>query len=158
MSLFNFPTETKQQIRTFRTSTSRSDKLQHLIIKIEPKPSYSIVIDDGKDNDDDDWDDISDAHSEGLNNLNELREILPDNTPRFILLSYPMTSKDGRKLTLLVLLYWKPSTVVSNEWKMLYAGCLEMVKSECSPNKFIEVSSGLEDEEDVEDLINAIEA
>ncbi|CDO96198.1 unnamed protein product [Kluyveromyces dobzhanskii CBS 2104] len=144
-TIYQLSTETKDQIKKFRTATARSDDIQIQVIKIQPKPSYEIIIDD----DDEDLGDFS--------QLEDLAELLPDNIPRFVLLSYPVTTRDGRKKTPLVLLYWKPATVVSQEWKMIYAGALEMVRAECSVNKFVEVSSGLEDEDDVEELKQQLE-
>lgn len=140
--------ETKEVIRKFRINTSRTDTIQCLPIKIEPSPSYEIVISE----------DEKLEMDEDLNDLNDLSEILPDNTPRFVLMAYPLVNKDGLKQTPLILIYWKPQTVVSAEWKMLYAGALEMVKQEVGTYNVIEVTSGLEDEDDVEELIKEIES
>ncbi|SCV04004.1 LAMI_0H12662g1_1 [Lachancea mirantina] len=145
-SLYHINDETKKRINKFRTATARSDELQVLVIKIQPKPSYEIVIDD----DDEDQSDVS--------SLEDLGSTLPDSTPRYVLMSYPMVTSDGRKQTPLVLLYWKPTTVVSQEWKMLYAGAFEMVRTQCGVSKVIEVSSGLEDDDDVDDLKAEIES
>lgn len=136
--------ETKERIKKFRSSTARADDPQILAIKIQPKPSYEIIIDDDED--------LAD-----FKRLEDLAEILPDNIPRFVLLSYPLITIDGRKKNPLVLLYWKPPSVVSQEWKMLYAGALELVRAECAVNKFIEVSSGLEDEDDLDALKEEIQ-
>ncbi|CAL9734360.1 protein Aim7p [Monosporozyma servazzii] len=146
-SLYKIATGTKDTIRKFRTSTARAEKIKCLSIKIEPSPSYAIVIDKEE----------QEELDEDLNDLNDLSEILPDNTPRFVLMAYPLTTKDGIKQTPLILLYWKPQTVVSSEWKMLYAGALEIVRNECGTSKMVEVTSGLEDEDDVEELIQEIE-
>lgn len=144
-SLYKIGTGTKDRIRKFRTSTARSEVIKCLPIKIEPKPSYEIAIHE---------DELEEL--ETITKLDELADILPDNSPRFLLTAYPVT-KDGIKQTPLVLIYWKPATVVSQEWKMLYAGALEMVRNECGTSKLVEVSSGLEDDDDIEDLRNQIE-
>lgn len=144
-NLYQLGTETKNRISKFRISTGRAETIKGLSIKIEPK-TYEIVIDE------DEQEELDD-----MTELNELAEIMPDNSPRFLLLAYPMTNKDGIKQTPLVLIYWKPSTVVSQEWKMMYAGALEMVRNECGTYKLVEVSSGLEDDDDVEELIEQIE-
>ncbi|QGN15849.1 YDR063W [Kluyveromyces marxianus] len=144
-NLYHLSSDTKNGIKKFRSATARSDDAQIQVIKIQPKPSYEIIIDDDED-------------LEDFKELSDLAELLPDNMPRFVLMSYPMTTRDGRKKTPLVMLYWKPPTVVSQEWKMLYAGALEMVRVECAVNKFIEVSSGLEDEDEIEELKQEIEA
>ncbi|QLG71091.1 hypothetical protein HG535_0B01290 [Zygotorulaspora mrakii] len=146
-SLYHIGSATKQQIQKFRISTSRSEKIRFLPIKIEPKPSYEIVIDEES------LEELEDAEE-----LSGLTDALPNNCPRFLLLAYPITKKDGIKQVPLVLLYWKPATVVSPEWKMLYAGALEQVRSECAPRQLVEVSSGLEEEEDIEELQKQIEA
>lgn len=146
-SLYKITSGTKDTIRKFRTSTARADTIKCLSIKIEPSPSYAIVIDEEE----------QEEIDEDLTQLSDLAELLPDNTPRFVLMAYPLTNKDGIKQTPLILLYWKPQTVVSSEWKMLYAGALEMIRNECGTSKLVEVTSGLEDEDDVEELIQEIE-
>ncbi|RKP30654.1 hypothetical protein METBISCDRAFT_9331, partial [Metschnikowia bicuspidata] len=57
----------------------------------------------------------------------ELAEELLDNSPRFILLSYPMKLADGRFKSPLVLLYLGPPTCDS-ESKMLCAGAVELIR------------------------------
>lgn len=147
-SLYKISEDTKNTIQKFRISTSRSEKIKCLPIKIEPSPSYAIVVDTEE----------QEELDEDLNELGDMSEILPDNTPRFVLMAYPLINKDGIKQTPLILLYWKPLTVVSSEWKMLYAGALEMIKSLCGPSKTIEVTSGLEDDDDVVELVHEIES
>lgn len=145
-SLYHIGGGTKQTIQKFRLSTSRSEVIRVLPIKIEPKPSYEIVIDEEA---------LEDL--EEISELGELADALPDNSPRFLLTAYPVTKKDGIKQVPLVLLYWKPVTVVSQEWKMLYAGALELIRNECAPHKVVEVSSGLDDDDDVTELKAQIE-
>ncbi|EJS44272.1 YDR063W [Saccharomyces arboricola H-6] len=145
-NLYKIGTETKNKIKKFRTSTARTSSIKALSIKIEPKPSYEITIDESEQEELDDMEELS-----------ELTEILPDNSPRFLLTAYPIITKDGIKQTPLVLIYWKPMTVVSQEWKMLYAGALELIRNECGTFKLIEVSSGLEDDSDIEELTEQLE-
>ncbi|QLL32708.1 hypothetical protein HG536_0D02300 [Torulaspora globosa] len=144
-SLYHIGTATKDVIRKFRISTARSDVIKCLPIKIEPKPSYEIVIEN---------EELEEL--EGITDLSELADILPDNSPRYLLTAYPVVTKEGIKQTPLVLIYWKPATVVSQEWKMLYAGALELVRNECGTSRLIEVSSGLEDDDDIENLKNQL--
>ncbi|CAI4056508.1 hypothetical protein SUVZ_02G1920 [Saccharomyces uvarum] len=146
-NLYNIGTETKSKIKKFRITTARADSIKALSIKIEPKPSYEIIIDE------DEQEELDE-----LEDLGELAEILPDNSPRFLLTAYPITTKDGIKQTPLILIYWKPMTVVSQEWKMLYAGALEMIRNECGTFKLVEVSSGLEDDSDVDELREQLES
>lgn len=82
-----------------------------------------------------------------IDNLDELGEELPDTSPRFILLSYPFTSDDGRLVSPLVLLYWKPQTC-GQEAKMLYAGAIETFRDKAGVSKLIQV----EEEEELESI------
>lgn len=82
-----------------------------------------------------------------IDNIEELTEELPDNSPRFVVLSYPFKLSDGRLKTPLVLLYWRPPTC-GQESKMLYAGSVELMREKAGVAKVIEIS----DEEDFEDL------
>ena len=145
-SLYHISSETKARINKFRISTGRAERIEVLPIKIQPKPSYEIVIDEEEREELDE-----------LESLDDLAETLPDHAPRFLLMAYPMTTRDGIKKTPLILLYWKPNAIVSQGLKMLYAGALEMVRDVCGTSKLVEVSSGLEDEEDVEELRGQIE-
>ncbi|KAL3233675.1 hypothetical protein RNJ44_03715 [Nakaseomyces bracarensis] len=145
-NLYQIAPETKEKIRKFRISTSRAETVKALPLKIEPKPSYKIVIEE------DELEELEEAED-----LSDFGDILPDNSPRYVLIAYPLTNKDGIKQTPLVLLYWKPQTVVSQEWKMLYAGALELIRNECGTSKLVEVSSGLEDDSDVQELKEQIE-
>lgn len=61
---------------------------------------------------------------EVIESIDELVEELPDNSPRFVLLSHPIKTDDGRIRSPFVLLYWIPQTS-GLESKMLYAGGLE---------------------------------
>ncbi|CEP63076.1 Aim7p LALA0_S07e01860g [Lachancea lanzarotensis] len=144
-SLYNISAPVKTQINKFRLETGRSESVKTLVLKIEPKPSYAITIDD-------------DEGYEDIDSLESLGPELPDTTPRYVLLCYPMTTSDGRKQTPLVLLYWKPATVVSQEWKMLYAGALELIRNNCGVSKVIEISTGLEEEDEINELIEQIKS
>ncbi|XDT25521.1 ADF-H domain profile [Nakaseomyces glabratus] len=145
-NLYQIDSETKERIRKFRISTSRVDTIKALPLKIEPKPSYKIVIEE------DELEELDEADG-----LADYGEALPDNSPRYVFIAYPLTNKDGIKQTPLILIYWIPQTVVSQEWKMLYAGALELIRNECGTSKLVEVTSGLEDDSDVEELIAQIE-
>ncbi|CCE62436.1 hypothetical protein TPHA_0C02830 [Tetrapisispora phaffii CBS 4417] len=145
-TLTHIGSATKETIRKFRTSTSRTEVIKALSIKIASKPSYEIVIEEEETEELDE-----------IDSLNELADILPDNSPRYVLMAYPLTTREGIKQAPLILLFWKPPTVVSQEWKMLYANSLELIRHECGINKLIEVTNGLEDEDQVEELIEEIE-
>ncbi|KAG7865767.1 hypothetical protein KL918_004246 [Ogataea parapolymorpha] len=87
-----------------------------------------------------------------IESIDALLEELPDNSPRFVVLSYSKTLDDGRLSNPLVLVYHRPLTA-KQDAKMLYAGCLEQFKGEVSANRFVEVA----DEEDWEDLRAEVE-
>ncbi|CAO3690324.1 unnamed protein product [Umbelopsis ramanniana] len=73
------------------------------VLKVDKK-SLKIV-------EDEEYDDIS---------LEDLVEELPDNAPRFIILSYELKHKDGRQSFPLVFIYWSPKDV-NPSLHMLYA-------------------------------------
>lgn len=81
----------------------------------------------------------------------EIVENLPDNTPRYIVLSYPIT-KDGRKSSVLAMIYYRPATS-TQESRMLYAGAVELVRGKAGVSKFIEI----DDEEDFDNLEELIQ-
>ncbi|KAG7785879.1 hypothetical protein KL910_000654 [Ogataea haglerorum] len=74
-----------------------------------------------------------------IESIDALLEELPDNSPRFVVLSYSKTLDDGRLSNPLVLVYHRPLTA-KQDAKMLYAGCLEQFKGEVSANRFVEVA------------------
>ncbi|KAG7694293.1 hypothetical protein KL951_004171 [Ogataea haglerorum] len=69
-----------------------------------------------------------------IESIDALLEELPDNSPRFVVLSYSKTLDDGRLSNPLVLVYHRPLTA-KQDAKMLYAGCLEQFKGEVSANR-----------------------
>ncbi|CAM9017453.1 unnamed protein product [Wickerhamomyces anomalus] len=82
-----------------------------------------------------------------ITSIEELVEELPDNSPRYVVLSYPITLKDGRKSSPLVLVYWLPPTSTQS-LRMLYAAALELIREKAGVSKLIEI----DDEEDFEDI------
>lgn len=67
-------------------------------------------------------------------NVEDLIEELPDNSARFIVLSYPFKTADGRLKSPLVLIYWRPPTCGQSS-KMLYAGAVELFRDKASVSK-----------------------
>lgn len=98
--------------------------------------------------------------------LEEIGEDLPDHSPRFVLLSYPLTlvrsvdhtsmkartteadernpQPSGRLSVPYVLLYYLPITC-NNEIRMLYAGAKELMRNTSEVGRVIDI-------QDVEDL------
>lgn len=106
-----------------------------LTLDIIEKESYQIIRED----------------EQVFDDVLELVEELPDNSPRYIVLSYPYQA-DGRLKTPLVLLYWIPPTSGS-ESRMLYAGALEQFREKAGVSKVLK----FEEEEDFEDLQQQLE-
>lgn len=71
-----------------------------------------------------------------IDNVEELVEELPDNSARYILLSYPMKLPDGRIKSPFVMLYWRPPTC-GQESKMLYAGAVELMREKAGVSQYV---------------------
>lgn len=72
--------------------------------------------------------------------LEAISDELPDNSPRFVLLSYPLDLKSGRKAAPYVLLFYMPPTT-NHELRMLYAGAKELMRNTAEVGKVIEVAN-----------------
>ncbi len=79
--------------------------------------------------------------------LDELADDLPENSPRFVLLSYPMTLPSGRMSVPYVMLYFLPITC-NSEMRMLYAGAKELMRNTSEVGKVLDIDST----EEFEDL------
>ncbi|KAG7193874.1 uncharacterized protein KQ657_005072 [Scheffersomyces spartinae] len=133
--LYTFSPETLSDLRKFRFASARANTPQALIYIID-KTSYEVKREDD--------DNIIDS-------IEELVDGLPDNSPRFVVLSYPITEADGRMKSPLVMIYWIPPTC-NNEGRMLYAGAVELVRDKAGVSKLIKIEE--EDEfEDIESLL-----
>ncbi|KAI9651618.1 MAG: hypothetical protein M1831_000578 [Alyxoria varia] len=130
--LYTFSQETKDHLRKFRLGTSRAKDPQAVIYHID-KPTLSISPDPSHD------------HTTPFTSLTDLSDALPDNTPRFILLSYPFTTSSNRPSTPYLLISYIPATSTS-EMRMLYAGARELLKNEAGAGRVVECA----DEEEVE--------
>lgn len=71
-----------------------------------------------------------------VTSFDDLIDELPDNSPRYVVLSYPMKTPDGRLKNPLVLLYWRPPTC-GQEAKMLYAGAVELVREKAGVSQYV---------------------
>lgn len=135
-SIITISSTTKQQLRKFRLSPIKqsSTVIPTQIYKIDK--DQTLVLDEGLE----------------LQSIEELGDELPDNSPRFVLMNYGYTKADGRYVSPLVGIYWRPDTA-KGETKMLYAGAVEIFKKEIGCNLWLECS----DEEDIPDLKTEIE-
>ncbi|KAJ6444646.1 GMF family protein [Purpureocillium lavendulum] len=79
--------------------------------------------------------------------LDELGDDLPDHSPRYVLLSYPLTLPDGRISVPYVMLYYLPITC-NAEMRMLYAGAKELMRNTSEVGRVIDVES-VEDLEEI---------
>ncbi|KAE8362872.1 hypothetical protein BDV27DRAFT_13827 [Aspergillus caelatus] len=119
--LYAFSPETKEKLRKFRLGTSRAKDPQAIIYIIDQK-NQEIRPEDG----------------EVYTKMEDLADELPDSSPRFILLSYPLTLKSGRLSVPYVLLYWLPENCNPNS-RMMYAGAVELMRNTAEVNRVIEV-------------------
>ncbi|EME40412.1 hypothetical protein DOTSEDRAFT_74107 [Dothistroma septosporum NZE10] len=132
--LYTFSTETKEKLRKFRLGTSRAKDPQAVIYQIDKKNM-----------------EIKPEDNQVYTNLSELADELPDNTPRYIILSYPLTMASGRLSVPYVMINYLPST--SNaENRMLYAGAKELMKNTAEAGRIIEIDN-VEDLEGIEGVL-----
>jgi len=136
--LYTFSPETKTALRKFRLGTSRAKDPQAVIYQIDKKTL-----------------EISKADGETYTDLSLLREELPDHSPRFILLSYPLTMASGRLSVPYVMLYYLPVTC-NSELKMVYAGAKELMRNQAEVGRIIEIDSA-EELEEIEDQLRGEE-
>ncbi|OAA58110.1 gmf family protein [Niveomyces insectorum RCEF 264] len=125
--LYTFSPETQAQLRRFRLGTSRAHDPQAVIYFID-KASKEIR---------------QDADQTVYTSLDELADELPENSPRFVLLSYPMTLPSGRLSVPYVLLYYLPITC-NAEMRMLYAGAKELMRNTSEVGKVLDIESAEE--------------
>ncbi|KAH8758428.1 GMF family protein [Diaporthe sp. PMI_573] len=135
--LYTFSQETKDHLRKFRLGTSRSNEAQAVIYMID-KASKEIKQDDEK---------------TVYKSLEEIGDDLPDHSPRFVLLSYPMTLSSGRQSVPYVLLFYLPVTC-NSELRMLYAGAKELFRNTAEVNKVIDINS-VDDLEEIPEKLGA---
>ncbi|CDS12905.1 hypothetical protein LRAMOSA05089 [Lichtheimia ramosa] len=70
--------------------------------------------------------------------IEDLVEELPENSPRFIILSYELQHTDGRKNFPLVFIYWSPSTA-KTEISMLYASAKTFLQDKIDVHRGIDI-------------------
>ncbi|KAL2256867.1 hypothetical protein VTK26DRAFT_1000 [Humicola hyalothermophila] len=128
--LYTFSQETKDHLRKFRLGTSRSNDPQAVIYMIDKQTKEIRQEDDGI----------------VYKSLDELADELPDHSPRFVLLSYPLTLSSGRMSVPYVMLYYMPTTC-NSELRMLYAGAKELMRNTSEVTRIIDLESTDELEE-----------
>ena len=83
------------------------------------------------------------ASSSTFTSLQDISDELPENQPRFILLSYPMTLASGRMSVPYVMLNYLPENT-KQETRMLYAGAKELMRNTAEVNRIIEIGEAEE--------------
>ncbi|KAK5689059.1 hypothetical protein LTR17_026560 [Elasticomyces elasticus] len=136
--LYTFSQETKDKLRKFRLSTSRAKDPQAVIYQVD-KSSMEI----------------KQADDEVYKDMQELSDELPDNSPRYVLLSYPLTLASGRLSVPYVMINYLPPTC-SSEMRMLYAGAKELMRNQAEAGRIIEIDSA-EDLEEIEEKLKGEE-
>ncbi|KAI9797418.1 MAG: hypothetical protein M1835_000753 [Candelina submexicana] len=128
--LYTFSTETKEKLRKFRLGTSRAKDPQAVIYQINKQ---TLEIDQDGD--------------EVFSRVEDIADELPDHSPRYVLLSYPLTLPSGRLSVPYVLIYYLPVTC-NAELRMLYAGAKELMRNTAEVGRVIEIDTA----EDLEGL------
>jgi len=136
--LYTFSQETKDHLRKFRLGTSRASDPQAVIYMID-KQSKEIRQDEDQ---------------VVYKSLEELADDLPDHSPRFVLLSYPLTLPSGRLSVPYVMLYYLPTTC-NSELRMLYAGAKELMRNTSEVTRILDLESAEELEEIPDKLASA---
>ncbi|KAL1967983.1 hypothetical protein VTN77DRAFT_2400 [Rasamsonia byssochlamydoides] len=121
--MYSFSQETKDKLRKFRLGTSRAKDPQAVIYLIDTKTK-----------------EIRPENDEVYSKLEDLADELPDSSPRFVLLSYPLTLSSGRLTVPYVLLYYLPENCNPSQ-RMLYAGAVELMRNTAEVNRVIEIES-----------------
>ncbi|KAJ7632794.1 hypothetical protein FB45DRAFT_913516 [Roridomyces roridus] len=125
MATVDIPQAIKDSLRKFRF-TRRNEGNAALVIKINKK---DLVMEEVEQ-----FDNIT---------IEELAEELPENSPRYVVLSYHLEHKDGRKSFPLALIDWAPT---SSEIGMLtlHASALLNFQNTADVSKVIEMREGPE--------------
>ncbi|KAF8967394.1 hypothetical protein BGZ46_000186 [Entomortierella lignicola] len=81
---------------------------------------------------------IEEEEDEDSLTMEELAELLPDNSPRYVVLSFELKHDDGRLSYPLVFLYYSPSGV-KPELNMLYASAKTYFQNKVSLGKVFDI-------------------
>ncbi|KAF8635497.1 hypothetical protein AX17_003887 [Amanita inopinata Kibby_2008] len=122
----DIPQSVGSDIRKFRLAKRSQDAISALVVKINKK---ELVMET-----EERFDNIS---------IEELAEELPENAPRYVLLSYQLSYPDGRKSYPLVLINWAPSTSEIG-FLTLHASALLDFQNTADVSRVIEIRDGPE--------------
>ncbi|RMY44525.1 hypothetical protein D0863_16201, partial [Hortaea werneckii] len=151
--LYTFSPETKNALRKFRLGTSRAKDPQAEEEKQKGKKQRLIWRTTKREEDQIDKStmEIKQVDETIYSNMQDLSDELPDNSPRYVLLSYPLTMESGRLSVPYVMINYLPPTC-SSEMRMLYAGAKELMRNQAEVNRIIEMDAAEEIEEIEEKL------
>lgn len=121
----DIPNELKASLRKFRFARRNAGSAA-LVVKIN---KLKLVMEEVEQ-----FDSIS---------LEDLAEELPENSPRFVLLSYELKHRDGRQSFPLVLINWAPLTCEIG-MLTLHASALVQFQNAADVSKVLEVRDGSE--------------
>ncbi|EMD38289.1 hypothetical protein CERSUDRAFT_113458 [Gelatoporia subvermispora B] len=121
----DIPQELKASLRKFRFAR-RNEGSAAIVVKINKQKLLMEEVEQ--------FDNIS---------IEDLAEELPENSPRYVLLSYELSHDDGRKSFPLVLVNWAP---ISSEMSLLtlHASAFLDFQATADVSKVIEVRDGAE--------------
>ncbi|MCJ1378494.1 hypothetical protein MMC17_001593 [Xylographa soralifera] len=132
--LYTFSPKTTADLRKFRLGTSRAKDPQAVIYQID---KHTL--------------EIAQADNVIYTNMQELADELPGHSPRYVLLSYPLTLSSGRLSVPYVMIYYLPVTC-NAELRMLYAGAKELMRNTAEVGRVIEMADA-EDLEEIEEKL-----
>ncbi|MCJ1413603.1 hypothetical protein MMC19_007725 [Ptychographa xylographoides] len=136
--LYTFSPETTASLRKFRLGTSRAKDPQGVIYQIDKHTLEILQVDDVT-----------------YSDMQELADELPGHSPRYILLSHPVTLASGRMSVPYVMIYYLPVTC-NAELRMLYAGAKELMRNTAEVGKVIEMAEA-EELENIGSLLGNVE-
>ncbi|KAF5330361.1 hypothetical protein D9619_005276 [Psilocybe cf. subviscida] len=124
--LVDIPQSIKDSLRKFRFARRKGNEISAIVIKIN---KAKLIMEE-----DELFEDTT---------IEELAEELPENSPRYVVLSYALTHKDGRISYPLVLINWSPTTSETG-MMTLHASALLNFQHTADVSKVIEVRDGPE--------------
>ncbi|KAJ9669524.1 hypothetical protein H2201_000391 [Coniosporium apollinis] len=162
--LYTFSQETKDKLRKFRLGTSRAKDPQAVICTHTPlwvpslPPLFPLLhprtsANPEKDQIDKKTLEIQQTDDDVYTDMQSLADELPDHSPRFVLLSYPLTLASGRLSVPYVMIYYMPVTC-NAELRMVYAGAKELMRNTAEVGRIIEMKEA-EELEEIDELLKA---
>ncbi|CDZ98853.1 Glia maturation factor beta [Phaffia rhodozyma] len=121
----DIPAQVKEKLKKLRFSKSNSNAA----ISFKINKSELVVEED--------------ESFDSFDTIEELAEELPGNNPRYVVVSYRLTHKDGRLSTPLFMINWSP-TGAAPDAKTLHASALSLFQQTADVSKVVEVREGTE--------------